>query len=155
CTGVAAYSATTIYNPGDKAVYKSQLWHALITIWNTPPDHCPACQYWANDGACGSTTNQPPTVALTAPPNGASVAAGTAITVPATASDLDGSVTQAQFRDGTSVIGTDTTSPYSISWTGAAAGSHTLTAVATDNAGASTTSTSVTITVTGGGTNRP
>ncbi len=37
------------------------------------------------------------------------------------------------------LIGTDTTSPYSIAWSGIAAGTYTLTAKATDNSGAEST----------------
>ena len=55
------------------------------------------------------------------------------------------------YPDGTKQLGTDTTSPYSISWTipsSGAVGSHTPRAVAADVAGNSTTSTAITITVT-------
>ncbi|HEX3766075.1 MAG TPA: glycosyl hydrolase family 18 protein [Kofleriaceae bacterium] len=62
CTGVAAYSATTIYNPNDRAVFNGHLWQAVIQIWNTPPDYCPACNYWQDLGACGSADTTPPTV---------------------------------------------------------------------------------------------
>src|SRR5882762_8704210 len=48
-----------------------------------------------------------------------------------------------------SLIGTRTSPPYSVTWSGAAAGSYSLTAVAYDNRGASKTSTAVKITVTG------
>lgn len=99
--------------------------------------------------------NAAPTVSLTAPTSGSSVASGTAITVSATAADSDGTISKVEFYDGTTLIGTDTTAPYSISWSGAAVGAHSLTAKATDNAGAVTTSGTVSLTVTsgsGGGT---
>jgi len=53
------------------------------------------------------------------------------------------------YRDSGVLIGSATASPYSISWdtSTAAAGTHTLYAVATDNAGNSATSASITITV--------
>src|SRR5262245_12018666 len=64
CTGVAEYSPTTIYNPGNRTVFRSHLWEAVIQIWNTPPDYCPACNYWRDLGACDGTGNDttPPTV---------------------------------------------------------------------------------------------
>jgi chitinase len=62
CAGVADYSASTIYNPGNRTVYKSHLWEAVIQIWNTPPDYCPACNYWSDLGACAGTDTTPPTV---------------------------------------------------------------------------------------------
>jgi chitinase len=62
CTGVADYNATTIYNPGNRAVFKGHLWEAVIQIWNTPPDYCPPCNYWRDLGACDGTDTTPPTV---------------------------------------------------------------------------------------------
>jgi beta-glucanase (GH16 family) len=94
-----------------------------------------------------STPNTPPTVSLTSPANGASFTAPASITVSANAADANGTVAQVQFFNGSTPIGTATSSPYSISWTGVAAGTYSLTAVATDNAGATTTSAAVTVTV--------
>jgi hypothetical protein len=54
------------------------------------------------------------------------------------------------FYQGTTLIGSDTTSPYQITWSDVAAGAYALTAVATDNAGATTTSAARSVTVTGG-----
>jgi hypothetical protein len=93
--------------------------------------------------------NTPPTVSITAPSNGASVSSGTSITVSATASDTaPGTVTSVSFYDGATLIGSDATSPYSIVWSGASVGTHSITARATDNGGAVTTSAAVSITVT-------
>jgi len=96
-----------------------------------------------------SPPNQAPTVSLTAPANGASFTAPASITVSASASDADGTVSKVDFFAGTTLIGTDTTSPYSITWNNVGTGSYSLTAVATDNVGATTTSAARTITVTG------
>jgi subtilisin family serine protease len=95
--------------------------------------------------------NLPPTVRLTSPAGGTLGTAPATVTVSATASDSDGTVTQVAFYAGSTLIGTDTTAPYSIVWSGIAAGTYSLTAVATDNFGASTTSAPVTVTVTGSG----
>ena len=84
--------------------------------------------------------NQGPTVVLTAPDAGGSGAVNTPVTVSATASDADGTVRSVEFFDGASSIGTDATSPYSISWTPTTAGARGLTARATDDAHAITTS---------------
>ena len=94
--------------------------------------------------------NVPPTVNITAPMNGASVVAGSTITVSANAADSDGTVSSVTFLDGTTQVGVpDTTSPYSVSWTvPAAPGSHSLTARAADNGGATTTSAAVGVTAT-------
>lgn len=95
--------------------------------------------------------NVNPTAALTAPANGATLLTGTATNLTATASDADGSVTSVAFYDGSTLLGTDTSAPYSFSWTPAATGSHALTARATDNRGGTGTSASVTVTVNGSG----
>jgi RHS repeat-associated protein len=89
-------------------------------------------------------------VALTAPTNGATVNAP--VTLSATASATQGyTVSKVEFFDGSTLIGTDTISPYSISWNNAPGGSHTLTAKATatksGNPNQTATSTTRTITV--------
>src|SRR6185295_19024473 len=91
--------------------------------------------------------NVPPTVSMASPANGATFAAPANLTLTANASDTDGSVTKVEFFNGTTLLGTKTTAPYSISWNNVAAGNYTLTARATDNAGAATTSGAINITV--------
>jgi hypothetical protein len=88
----------------------------------------------------------PPSVSITAPANGATVA-GT-VTMSASASDNLGVASVEFLLDGTA-IGDDTTIPYSVVWNTTAApnGLHTLTAVARDAAGNVTTSSAVTVTV--------
>src|SRR5579864_3506934 len=89
----------------------------------------------------------PPTVSITSPGGGATVSA--TVTVAANASDNVG-VAGVQFLlDGANLGAEDTAAPYMASWntTGAANGSHTLTAIARDAAGNRTTSAAVTVTV--------
>ncbi len=147
CAGIAEWNASTIYNAGSKLVYQGRLYQAIITIWNAPPTHCPSCGWYQDLGTCGTGSNQAPTVTLTAPANGATFNAGASITVSANAADANGTVTQVEFFRGTTSLGTDTTSPYSVTWTNAAAGSYAIKAVATDNAGATGTSATASITV--------
>ena len=92
----------------------------------------------------GDTT--PPTTSITAPTNGATVS-GTA-TVNASASDNVG-VTKVEFYLDGALQSTDTTSPYSWSWTTttAANGSHSLVSKAYDAAGNVGTSSTITVTV--------
>jgi glucose/arabinose dehydrogenase len=97
--------------------------------------------------------NNPPTVNITTPANGATFTAPASITINATANDSDGTVSRVDFYAGTNLIGTDTTAPYSFTWNNVAAGNYALTAQATDNVGATTTSGVVNVTVnTSGGT---
>lgn len=150
CAGIAAWQASTIYQPGDRLVYENRLYRAAIPIWNAPPTHCPSCGWYVDLGPCGAVGNQPPTVQLTAPAHGTNVAVGSAVTVSANAGDADGQVVSVEFFRGAASLGVDTSVPYSVVWSNATAGSHTFTAVATDNGGARTTSTPVTIAVSQG-----
>lgn len=95
----------------------------------------------------GPATNNPPTVALTAPANGSTGVTGTPINLTATATDADGSVSKVEFYDGTTKLGEDTSSPYALSWTPTTTGAHSLTARATDNLGLFATSAAVGVTI--------
>lgn len=99
---------------------------------------------------CGSGDTTPPSATLTAPSSGSTLT-GT-VTVSANATDNVG-VASVDFYAGTTLIGTDTTAPYSISFntTTVANGSYTLTAKAKDGAGNVGTSTGVSVTVSNGG----
>lgn len=90
----------------------------------------------------GAPSNQAPTVSLTSPSNNASFIAGDNISISATASDSDGSISKVEFYRGETKIGEDTSSPYSVTWTNALEGAYTITVKATDNNGATTTSSS-------------
>jgi glucose/arabinose dehydrogenase len=94
-----------------------------------------------------ASTNQPPTATLTAPSAGATLAYNTPVTLSATAADGDGTVSKVGFYDGTTLLGEDATSPYSYSWTPTTAGSHSLTARATDSQDAVGSSAAVSVTV--------
>jgi hypothetical protein len=92
-------------------------------------------------------SNALPTVAITSPADGTVFAWKPTITITATASDSDGTVTKVEFLDGATVLATDTSAPYSFTWRNVPQGSHSLTARATDNSGGVATSGTVTITV--------
>ncbi|WP_179225436.1 Ig-like domain-containing protein [Hymenobacter mucosus] len=97
---------------------------------------------------CGEApTPTPPVVTLTSPATGASYAAPATITLTADATDADGAIGQVAFYQGTTLLGTSTTTPYTYTWAGAPAGTYSLTAKATDNAGLTTTSAAISVTV--------
>src|SRR6185437_9231583 len=91
-----------------------------------------ALKAWTSFGTVDTT---PPTVAMSAPANAATVSG--AVTVSATASDNVGVVGVQFLLDGANLGAEDTTSPYSVSWNSATVsnGSHTLSARARDAAG--------------------
>ncbi|MEO7702082.1 MAG: Ig-like domain-containing protein [Opitutus sp.] len=96
------------------------------------------------------TAPPPPTVTLMAPTNGASYNLPTSIALTATAAASSGaSISLVEYFDGTTLIGSSSTPPsYSYSWTNFTAGSHAITARATDSRGAKTTSAVANITIT-------
>jgi hypothetical protein len=93
------------------------------------------------------TVQASPSVSLTSPANGATFTAPATVSLAASASDADGRVSKVEFYNGATRLATDTTSPYSYSWTGVGAGSYSLTARATDDLGAVTVSPARAITV--------
>ncbi len=95
----------------------------------------------------GSALLSPPTASLASPPNNASFIAGSTISLNATASDDDGTVSKVEFFKGAVKLGEDTTAPYSYEWTNVAAGDYALSVKATDNAGEVTTSGTTNISV--------
>jgi len=99
--------------------------------------------------------NQLPSVAITSPLNGATPAINTPLTLIATASDADGTITSVVFYNGTTLIGTGLLSSgnavngvYSFTFTPVVVGPMNITANATDNSGGVTLSQVVNVTVT-------
>jgi len=126
--------------------------------WSAPPTGNFAVTAVATDNSGVTTTsnpvnilvNDPPAVSLLNPANGALFNAPATITVTSNASDGDGSIQQVKFYSNGSLLGTSHTTganQFSITWSNVAAGSYSLTAVATDNLGGTTTSAPVNIIV--------
>lgn len=97
-----------------------------------------------------TATNRAPVVTMTSPAQNTSVARPATLSLAATASDADGSITQVEFLNGSTVIGTDTTAPYAMTWAPPSnvAMAYALTARATDNLGQSTIATAISVAVT-------
>ncbi|HEY0875333.1 MAG TPA: Ig-like domain-containing protein [Vicinamibacterales bacterium] len=91
-------------------------------------------------------SNKPPTVMLTAPADGATYTAPASVTLTASAADSDGTVTSVEFYANGTLVGKDTSAPFSVAGT-LQEGSYAITAVAYDNAGASTVSGTINVTV--------
>jgi hypothetical protein len=94
----------------------------------------------SNTTALPAPANQPPTIKLTSPNVQQTLTPGAAATLTASASDVGGSVSKVDFYDGSTLIGTSTSAPYSLTIPAVAGGLHFFSAKATDNAGATATS---------------
>ena len=92
--------------------------------------------------------NNPPTIALISPNDGAVFTAPTNIILSANASDIDGNVSLVEFYQSNTKLGETTNSPYELTWTNVGAGAYLLTAKATDDTGAANISSAVQILVT-------
>jgi len=90
-----------------------------------------------------------PTITLTNPQTGSTVAAGTSVSLTAVATSASGTISKVVFTTNGVVINTVSAAPYQTNWTPTAAGTYTLLAQSTDNLGNIATSSAVTLTVTG------
>lgn len=123
---------------------------------------------WVDDNAVATSPDQiyglddvsilpaqpPPTVALTGPAEGASIAMPAVVAMTADATD-NGTVTKVEFFANGNKVGEDSGAPFSFDWAPSISGPYALTATATDDSGASTTSATVNIVVTNPGNAGP
>ena len=89
--------------------------------------------------SAGFLTNAPPVISWVVPTNNSTFIQPKTITLTASATDIDGTVTNVAFFNGTTLLGNVTSgvgNQYSLTWSNATAGSYTLSASATDNSGA-------------------
>ncbi|GAA4786301.1 glycoside hydrolase family 48 protein [Streptomyces ziwulingensis] len=106
---------------------------------------------FAVNGTSCTGAHQPPLTVLTSPAPGAVYSQGAAVPLAATAAAADNAtVTKVEFYDDSTLLGTDTSAPYTYSASGLTVGSHSLLAKAYDSLGASGDSTPVGVTVAAG-----
>jgi hypothetical protein len=163
--GVMTQGETTIINGGGSQTHSASRWGDYSTMSVDPVDDCTfwfTTEYIQTTGSapwqtriasvklrdCGPAVDNPPTVSISSPAEGATVSG----TVPIVASAADDNgVAQVEFFVDTVSIGTDTNGAdgWSISWNTATKsdGPHTLGAIATDTIGQTTLSVSRNVTV--------
>jgi hypothetical protein len=90
-----------------------------------------------------------PTVTLTAPGNGAIYLAPASVNLAASVAANGHSISKVQFYNGGTLLGQDTSSPYTFTWNNVAAGSYTLTARVTYDSGATANSSPAVVSVSG------
>ena len=107
----------------------------------------PARSFFSTHTLNGSG-NQPPVVNITSPTGSTGYTAPATITINASASDADGTVKKVVFFNGDVMLATDSSAPYSYTWTNVPAGGYVITARATDDSGLTGVSAAVNLTVT-------
>jgi len=123
--------------------------------WNNVPSGSYSLTATATDNSGSKTTSSAvnvtvrayPIISITSPVSGSSFTAPANITIAANASDPDGKISKVEFFNGTSSIVSLSATPWTFTWNDVAAGTYSLTAVATDNSGLKTTSAAITLTV--------
>ena len=153
-TAPATINANMIQS-GTDFIYSTPMTNGVITsfyfTYNTPPGgerNSSANKHNYTVGTnCMGISGTTPLVAITSPVNNASFTEPATVTINATASDNDGTVSKVEFFSGATLLGMDDTSPYSFDWTNVAAGNYTISARATDNDGYATISNLVDIVV--------
>ena len=128
---------------GGRAKWVTSEWQSFSMCTLTPT------QIRATPPVAAVIPNQTPTVTVSAP---ATATVGSSIALSATAADSDGSIASVEFYVGSTLLASDSSSPYAASWTPSVAGSYAVTAKANDNLGATTVSAIQTVVVSVAGT---
>ena len=79
--------------------------------------------------------NQPPTIQWISPADRTVLNSPVPVSLSVASSDSDGSVVEVSFYDGTQLLGTVAHEPYTLAWNSPTPGTHSLSAVATDDRG--------------------
>ncbi|MDD3322076.1 MAG: glycosyl hydrolase [Paludibacter sp.] len=138
---VAVISDSTIANPGISGLAEG-MYSFKLTVKNTD-------LRISTDEVLvmlTSTQNVSPTVSLTTPANNSTFTEGKPVTISANASDFDGTISNVEFYEGTTLIQSITSAPYTTTWN-PFAGNYEITAKATDNGGAVSTSQIANVTI--------
>ncbi len=146
-TNVTSPNSTTNYQRVYALVYQANAPNQTLTVSYTRESGTYSVDLVAAWLAAGG----PPTAAISAPTNNQSLqidwGVPSNLAISAVASDTGGAVTKVDFFVDGALVGTDSTSPYSVIWTNAVVGNHALTAIATDNEGNTGAATPVAVTV--------
>jgi len=95
-------------------------------------------------------TNSPPTIALTSPTDGAVYTAPATISLAAVVTANGHTISQVQFYDGATLLGTTTSAPYSFAWNDVGEGTYSLSAKAVYDSGSTVSSAAANVTVAAG-----
>jgi len=141
-TGITPHSTTSDTNGlwDSTSVPAPHTFTQTFTSAGTFPYHCTIHVTLGMKGTIiVAAANLPPSVTITNPVSGTVFTAPANVTIQASASDSDGTVTNVQFLVGSTVLSNDAAAPFSAVTNNLAAGSYTLSAVASDNNGVKAT----------------
>ena len=124
----------------------------VIEVANAAMTNGGNIQQWTNNNqTCGQwnfiSATDKPLVSITAPANNYLVNEPATFTITATATDAQTAISKVDFYSGTTLLGSDTTTPYTFAWNSAAAGTYQITAKATNAVNNMTTSSAITVVV--------
>lgn len=93
------------------------------------------------DNVTVTPDNTPPSITVTSPAPNSSFTSPANISISASASDANGTISKVEFFNGTTLLATVFSAPYTYIWPNVLAGTYAITAKATDNQGAVTSQT--------------
>lgn len=149
-TGIANHSTTSNGGLWDSGIHGNGFTYTnFFNAAGTFPYHCNIHGLQAGSVVVQAPANNPPTVAINTPTNGAVFASPWTGPIQATISDTDGTVFKVDFYRGTTLMGTVNSAGPNVSFTvtNFAAGTYQLKAVATDDLGGTNGSAVVTVSV--------
>jgi uncharacterized protein YegL len=149
--GVAFYVFPDGSTPGTVPLYlyHDSQFHYFLTVNQSEAAGMTFDAIWAYTYAINpvAPVNAAPVIGLASPTNGTLFTAPATVSINASASDSDGSISKVEFFQGSIKLGEVDAAPYTFNWNNVAFGSYVLTAVATDNLGSGAVSNPVNITV--------
>jgi Bacterial Ig domain len=152
--GAGGYEGVAMTAVGPDFIYNKTIANntplSIYFTYNTPPvgERNSSATPHAYTVGANCTGGTPPTVSVTSPTNNTTYTEPVAlINISATAADADGTISKVEFYNGTTLLSTKTSAPYSLDLTNVAAGNYFISAKATDNSGLFTLSSIVKVIV--------
>ncbi|WP_404343496.1 glycosyl hydrolase family 18 protein [Pseudoalteromonas mariniglutinosa] len=148
CSTLEEWQQGQTHVAGEQVQLQNSAYEAKWWTQESPAEHAGEYQAWFLLGACDSVVNenQQPEITSLSPADGSLFADKDSVVISAQANDADGTVSRIEFFVNGVSIAVDSSAPFSADWQ-ASAGSHTISAVATDDDGGVSTMLTHTISV--------
>ena len=150
CSNLEVWQQGQTHVGGSQVQANNNAYEAKWWTQSNPVENSGTDQEWRFLGTCDSvvTDNQAPLVTSLTPADGSLFNSGDSVVIDAQASDVDGSVASVEFFVDNVSVAVVSAPPYSTNWQ-AVAGSHVISAVATDDLGLASTAVANTVSVSG------